>query len=391
VAAREAVGAARARERQAGAYPNPTLAYSREQASGRGQTSSQNIAVLEQPIELGGLRTARRDAARFHREAAEARVAVAEAQLDFEVTRAYALAVAAGRRAVLADEAARAFDHSVQVSERRLAAGDISRYTDRRLRLEAARCATIRAEATLAQRSTRLALGALIAPHADSIATVALVLSDTLVAPSVLPVSDSLRTLAQRARGEVVAAELESRAAAAAARLASHERLPVPVLSGGIKTERTSSPSGGDLALNGLAAGISIPLPLWDRRAGAVEAATAEARRRSAEIIALRRRVAREVAEAYDAVRAAQVQVEALAPQLGAESRAALRSAQIAYEEGDIPLVEWLDAVRAYQEAEAGFATLRADLLVRRAALERAAGVPLSTFSFTGGAVAPKE
>jgi outer membrane protein TolC len=122
-----------------------------------------------------------------------------------------------------------------------------------------------------------------------------------------------------------------------------------------------------------------------------VEAATAEARRRSAEIIALRRRVAREVVEAYDAVRAAQVQVEALAPQLGAESRAALRSAQIAYEEGDIPLVEWLDAVRAYQEAEAGFATLRADLLVRRAALERAAGVPLSTFSFTGGAVAPKE
>jgi len=61
-----------------------------------------------------------------------------------------------------------------------------------------------------------------------------------------------------------------------------------------------------------------------------------------------------------------------------AESAAALRAAQVAYDEGEISLAEWLDAVRAYQEAEVSYATLRAESLIRRAALERAIGAPLS-------------
>src|SRR5687768_3840591 len=43
-AARDAITGASARERQAGAHPNPTLSYGREQTSARGQTNSQNIA-----------------------------------------------------------------------------------------------------------------------------------------------------------------------------------------------------------------------------------------------------------------------------------------------------------------------------------------------------------
>ena len=95
----------------------------------------------------------------------------------------------------------------------------------------------------------------------------------------------------------------------------------------------------------------------------------------------MRRRVAREVAEAYDAWRTAEEQRAALAPQLGAESRAALRAVQVAYAEGEVTLVEWLDAVRAYQEAESTFANLQAEVLIRRAALERAVGARLSARS----------
>ncbi|HVE78793.1 MAG TPA: TolC family protein, partial [Gemmatimonadaceae bacterium] len=166
-AAREAVAAAAARERQAAAFPNPTLAYGREQTSADGQTNSQNIATLEQPLELGGIRGARRDAARLRREALEARLAAAEIQLDFDVARAYALALAADRRATLADQAAGAFGQALRISERRLAAGDVSGYANRRMRLEAARYAALRAEAELARRSARLALAALVARSAD--------------------------------------------------------------------------------------------------------------------------------------------------------------------------------------------------------------------------------
>ncbi|MEJ7809584.1 MAG: TolC family protein [Gemmatimonadaceae bacterium] len=385
-AAREAVAAARARERQASAFQNPLLTYSREQTSGAGQSNSQNIATLEQPLELGGQRGARRNAARLRREAAEARLAIAEAQLDFDVTRAYAQALAADRRAALADQATGAFAVALRVSRQRLAAGDVSGYANRRLRLEAARYGTVRAEATLASRTARVTLASLVAGSPDALGPTDVVLADSLFADS-LPAAfvelapDSLRAVALRGRGELRAAALEAAASTAEARLASRERMPVPVLSAGVKTEQVAGVPKG---MSGLVAGVSIPLPLWDRRAGTVGAAEAEARRRTAEAGAVRRRVTREVAEAYDAYRAVASQLETLRAELGPEAATALRAAQVAYAEGEIPLVEWLDAVRAYQEAEAAYATLRADALIRRAALERALGAPLSTVTTDG-------
>jgi len=76
--------------------------------------------------------------------------------------------------------------------------------------------------------------------------------------------------------------------------------------------------------------------------------------------------------------RAAELQLITLRPQLGAEAAAALRAAETAYGEGEITLVEWLDAVRAYQEAEASFAALQAEYIIQRAALERAVGTGLN-------------
>ena len=377
MAAREAVAAARGRERQAGAYQNPTFGVSREQSSGGGQSNSQNIALLEQPIELGGLRSARRDAASARREAAEARLVLAEAQLDYDVTRAYALAIAAERRAALADQATAAFTEALRVSERRLAAGDVSGYTNRRLKLEAARYGTLRAEAVLARRSARIALASLVTTTSDSIGGVGPILADSVPTSATSASAESLLPVALRSRAELRAAVAEARAAEADARLAASERMPIPVVSGGIKSERVGATGGGSQGLTGLVAGLALPLPLWDRRAGSIEAADAEARRRVAELDGQRRRVAREVAEAYDASRAADAQIAMLAPQLGAESRAALRAAQVAYAEGEITLVEWLDAVRAYREAEASFAALQAESTIRRAALERAVGAPL--------------
>ena len=377
-ALREGVAAAAARERQAGALPNPTLAYGHEQTSRDGRSNAQHIAQLEQPLELGGQRGARRGAARLRRLGAEARLAAAEAQLDFDVTRAYATAVAAERRATLAAQAAATFTEARRVSQARLAAGDISGYADRRLRLEAARYAAQRAEAAVAREAARVALATLVG---EGDAPARLVLADTLPsdAPAVtLPAADSLARIAVAQRAELRAATFEAEAAVAEARLAARERVPVPVLSAGLKTEQVADTTGAQGGFRGLVAGVSLPLPLFDRRGGAVAAAEAEARRRSAETEALRRRVVREVGEAEAALRALSGEIGALAPQLGREADLALRAARAAYGEGEITLAEFLDAVRAYQEAEASYATLRAEVLVRRAALERAVGAPVT-------------
>jgi outer membrane protein, heavy metal efflux system len=385
-ALREAAAAAAGRERQAGAWLNPTLAYGHERTSRDGATNAQHIAQLEQPLELGGQRGARRDAARLRRAATEARLTAAQARLDHDVVRAYALAVAADRRAVLAAQAADAFVEAQRVSERRLAAGDISGYTNRRLQLEAARYAAQRASAMLARRTARIELATLLTSAPDTLAD-RIVLADSALLFAVrdtpvtadsqtrpVPYLPGLQELARSRRADLRALALEQEATQAEARLAGRERIPVPTLAAGYKTEEAAGNGSG---FNGLVAGFSIPLPLWDRRAGAVQAAEAESRRADAERAALERQVAREVAEAAAALDAIEAERVLLAPHVGPSTDAAMRAVRVAYAEGDITLVEWLDAVRAYQEAEATYASLAADVLVRRAALERAVGASL--------------
>jgi len=378
-AAREALSAAESRVRQAGAWLNPTLAYGREQTTRAGQTNAQHIAQLEQPLEFGGQRGARREVARLRQEATEIRLAAALGQLDFDVARAFVLAVAADQRARLAEQTAAAFTEAQRVSEQRLVAGDISGYVARRLRLEAARFAAIRAGAALERRSTRTALLTLMGRPTASRDSISLVAEMRTPARALeTQAFDSLLQRAERERPDVRAAALDAAIALAEVRLTSRERIPTPTFSAGYKGERVADPASGSLAgFRGLVAGLSIPLPVFDRRAAAVAAAEADARRVGAEGEVVRRRVAREVADALDELQAAEAQRAALAPHLGEDARLTLRAVQASYAEGEITLVEWLDAVRAYQDAETTYLTLQAEVAIRQAALARAVGAPL--------------
>jgi cobalt-zinc-cadmium efflux system outer membrane protein len=367
-AARQAHAAALGRSAQAGAFPNPVLAYGREQTSGGGTESSQDVVSLEQRLDLFGQRGARRAVAGSHAAALGARLDAAVARVDYEVARSYAAAVAAGRRAQLADEAAQAFGHAVRVSGERLAGGDVSGYQHRRLRLEAARYAAMRLEAVVARDSTLRTLGSL-----TGLEPVALVLGDSLPPAPLALSADSLVALALIARAELRAAGLDAQAAEAEASLARAERMPIPALSAGYKAEELGA--GG--RLDGFVLGLSLAVPLWDRRAGALTAASAESARRAAEVEALRLHTIRDVRTAFDAVQSLAGQLAALGGELGEEALMARRAAEAAYAEGEIGLLEWLDSVRAYHDAESAYITLWSDYVARRATLERITGAPL--------------
>jgi cobalt-zinc-cadmium efflux system outer membrane protein len=378
VAAREAIAAAAGKERQAGAWPNPTLGFSREQTSRAGEENSQNVVSLEQRLEISGARGARKETARFERNAAEARLAAAAARVDYDVARAYAAAVASQRRATLADEASASFGTARRVSQARLAGGDVSGYQHRRLLLEATRYATLRSEALVARDSALRALHLLLGDSVlvgDSSRTsaVAVFLTDTLL-PAQLALSvDSLAERSLRTRPELLAARLDARAAAASVGVARAERIPTPLVSGGYKGERLAT---GE-TLNGFVAGVSIPLPLWDRRGGAVAAAEAEAKRLGATFVGAERQARLEIADAYASHQALAAQLVDLQARLGQDAAVARRAAQAAYAEGEISLLEWLDSVRAYQEAESSYVTLWSEYVTRRAALERLTGLSL--------------
>ena len=366
-AAQAALDAARARARQSGAYSNPVPSYNREQAGSGGATTSQDVIAVEQVVENPGVRSARRDAMRFRVIAAEARVRSVEAGVDFEVTRAYAHSVASARRAELAEQARRAFAAALTVTERRLREGDISGLQARRVRLEAARYAALRGEAMLASRTARLAFAMLTGVPMDSTATLS---APALTDAALLP-ADSLIPLALLSRGDLMVASAEVDVMRAEARVAERERLPHATLTLGSKREE---PIAGE-RLNGFVAGVALPLPLWDRRGAATQASVADARREYAEWAGLRRRIAREVTEASDALQSAQEQLDAIGPALQADAATALQSAQVAYTEGELTLLEWLDTARAYYETETAIANLRAEVLIRAASLGRAVGV----------------
>lgn len=368
-AARAAVEAAGARERQARAFTNPNLTYSREQTSGEGVSTSQDVATLDQRVEIGGQRGARINAARLRHEAARVRFDAVERDLDLEVTRAYIAVSTAARRSELAARAAQQFTRAAEIMARRLEQGDVSGYEVRRVRLEAARYSALAAEASLSARDARIRLNQLTGRTSDT----ALVALRAVAEP--LPHTTAADSLFAMALGqpELRAAELDVRAAEAEATAVRREAIPSPTLSAGFKNENTTA----DERLGGFVAGVSLPLPLWDRRSAAAEAARAEARRLEAEREIVRRRLRRSLELALEAARSADRQQAALAAQLGSEAEAALQAAELAFSEGEITLLEWLDAVRAYQEAEAAFANVVAESYNQRAALERLLGVPL--------------
>ena len=370
-AARDAVAAARGEERQAGAFPNPSVGWFREQTSQSGDTNSQDIVLFEQPLEIAGQRGLRRDVASDRREAAEARLAVAELDVDFEVAQAFAETLAAKRQAARAREAAGAFARAKKISEERRQRGDVSGYEARRTGLEAARYAALEAAAEREVRTARARLRSLISASADFFAPLPALADELPQQPDPLGDLAALRNRALTQHPAIRSAELAQQARETRARLARREIVPDPTIGLGYKREEVAGVSG---SWDGFAAQVTLPIPLWDRRSGAVTAAEAEARGSAAELRRTRRRIALEVERAWYDLRAASQQLEAIRPQLGSEARAALAAASTAYDEGEIALVEWLDAVRAYYEAETTYAGLLADHLIRRAALERAVG-----------------
>jgi cobalt-zinc-cadmium efflux system outer membrane protein len=372
-AARHAVAAAESRLRQAGALlPNPSLFYTREQSSQSGVSNTQDILGLEQPLEIGGQRAARRRAAQAAYQAAQARLGSVAARIDYEVAHSHSAVAALTRRAALADEAAEAFGRASRVSDARLANGDLSGYQHRRLGLESARYMALRLDALTARDSAIQTLQTLIG-WADTTAFPAVPASE-LAMPDPLRLSvDSLVRLAWSQRPELSAARHDALTSAADASLIAADRIPTPTLSGGFKRERIAT---GD-TFTGFVAGISLPIPLWDRRSGALDAARSVTAQREAEVETLRRQTEREVRIAFAAHQSLRDQLVLLAAQLGESASLARQAAETAYNEGEIGLVEWLDMVRAYQEAEALYTSLWVEYVARRAALERATGALL--------------
>jgi outer membrane protein, heavy metal efflux system len=376
--ARQELAAAEARASAAGVLPNPALSVAREQLSGGAAGYHETTVQLGQALPLGGQPALRRDAARHASEAARTRLESLSLRLAFDVHRAYLHAAAAESDLEALSETTEVFRSVEESGRSRLAEGDISRFDQSRLQIERARYETLLSRARLSLLEASRELTLLIAP--DSVAARTLLLpserlDELAAAAGTAAAEDALRFAA--ARADVRAAEAEIEAAEAARTLALRLRVPDVTLSGGFKHQADG--------FRGVVAGVSLPLPLWDRNRGGIAEAEANLAAAHTRRALAFRGAQSEIRRAVEVRRELEARLRLIGETLLPESAGLLETARIAYAEGEMSLVELLDAADAYRGARESVTALLTEYLSAVHELERATGRLLETSTAPAG------
>ena len=356
--------ALRGEARQARAYPNPTLQATHEPLWRGSERQSETYLNVSQQIEWSG-RSAQIRAARERAAAARARAAADSARLVLQVTEAYVEAATAETRLRRLRQVTDVFRQADSSMTKRRSEGDASGYAARRIRLERARYEQRLAAARLEVRNAREQLALLVLPGGTPS-----VAAKTLPSkrPPAISVQEALQAALQQ-RPELRRWQSAVEAQKAARRAARREAWPDPSVTAGYKRQ-----SDG---FKGAFLGVGIPLPLFDRNRGAAEAEAERLDAARTQQSLARREIRNEVRQAHAAYTSARRQSQLLSDELLRGSGDLLRIAQTSYDEGEMSLVELLDAADAYRDARLRSVDLRADLWTRYFLLLRAIGQPL--------------
>ena len=250
---------------QAGARPNPELELLREGEGGDNRTST---ALLNIPIELGGKRAARIDAARQEGQLAALALEAEKARVRADVSAAFHDVAAALARERMAQELVVLAGRALDAAGKRVEAGTLSPVEQTRARVAQG---SSRIEALQAARALDVARIALAALWGGDARALTVVEPDTVTLPSAPPLEQLLAQLAAAPALRHAGANLQHRQALA--RLEQARRTPDVTVIVGAQRE-------GPDTRNRAVLGISVPLPLFNRNAGAVlDALRSEERR----------------------------------------------------------------------------------------------------------------
>ena len=119
---------------------------------------------------------------------------------------------------------------------------------------------------------------------------------------------------------------------------------------------------------------MSVPLPLWNRSAGAIEAADARVRGEKTLLAFTRREVEEDARRALDAYRSQLGRAEFLSEVGEPPTVDLLDIAQIAYDAGEMELIGLLDAAEALRDAETTAVRIQSQVWISYYDLERAVG-----------------
>ncbi|MFQ5568140.1 MAG: TolC family protein [Rhodothermales bacterium] len=351
--------------RQAAAYPNPAATFTHEPLFDDGTTYSESYFTLSQRIEWPGVRRARIEAAERLTAAARARTEADSLRLAFEVIRTYIEVASEDERRVVLREVADVIRRAEASWTSRHTEGEVSGYSLRRIRVERARYENALALAELRRRAVQRRLAMLVFPEGDA---TALAPADRLAGTPAALALDDLLSRAPANRPEVAAVLAEVQASQASLMRARRERRPEPNLTAGFKRQ-----SDG---FQGAFVGATLALPFFDRNTGQIAAETALLHAAETRHILAVKQVENEVRQTYAVYASLRERVALIQEGLLAETGDLLQIALTSYGEGEMTLIELLDAAAAYRDARLTGIDLHAAAWTSYYDVLRAAGSP---------------
>ncbi|MEW6657303.1 MAG: TolC family protein [Thermodesulfobacteriota bacterium] len=129
-----------------------------------------------------------------------------------------------------------------------------------------------------------------------------------------------------------------------------------------------------DIDLSATGGGISIPLPLWNRKGGEVDKAAAARRQAESELSLTRQELEVKLAGQYSLYMVARRQVVSFQKNILPQAAESLRLAEFTYRQGETGLLELLDSRRVYRATEQDYYKALLEYWLARAELWRIAG-----------------
>lgn len=364
--ASEELRTAEAEVRLAGRLPNPELSIFLENVAGNGiyqDTDAAELTIeLSQPLELGGKRRLRREAAELGRQLADNGQRLARAEVEAEAHRRFVAVLDAQERLALAREQAELTATMLSAAEQRIKAGKAPAIDRIRLQGEVSQAGL---EVTRAERTLHTARQALAACWGDAQPDFERAEGDLGLLPTV-PTSSavdasteqSTAALNRRIATELLGKELEQARAG---------RIPDPSLAVGWRQFNESDD-------NAWLFGISFPLPLFNQGEEAVAAASSRFNSARAREVRALNEARSALRTAWQALADARDTAEVFDRQVVPAAAEGFAIAEFGYRSGKFGLLELLDAQRTLCEARQQQLMARTDCHLAAIELQRLQG-----------------
>jgi len=321
-------------------WPNPTLNIDQEQEdAGASQTLLLDQPIVN-PVEFG----ARKKSANAQKKGTQSVYKEDASQLYFQLRQKYVEALSARLRMLVLHDITDAVRHVIKILNVRRQEGAAGSFEVKRLSTALADYENRLAQARVENRTTRQDLILFIKPEAEMGSTEidsTLVLTDSL---RYQPINKTYKELLHTAflqRGLLASQQAFEHAGQLNLRAEKAARFPDLSITGSLNRKPGLQPQYYPFL------GLSVEIPILNNNGPQIRAARAQYHAYQAGVVIARRRVELQVRSAFNQVQSYQQRIENISKNILQKNEGMLKDALYLYSEGQLSLVELLDAASA--------------------------------------------